>query len=54
MTIVRFYRKPGVSPAVCDKILRTIRTNASSDGVQVVGLESEVCIYVELSKNKGV
>jgi hypothetical protein len=50
MTIVRYYRQPGLGAAACEKLLQTIRSKPG--GEKVLGLKSEVCIYVEITKSK--
>ena len=50
MAILRYYRQPGISPAACEKLLQTIRSTPS--GGQVLGMKSEVCIYIEITKSK--
>ena len=50
MTIVRYYRYPGISPAACEKLLHAVKSKP--DGEKVFSMKSEVCIYVQIAKNK--
>lgn len=50
MTVIRYYRHPGLSAAACEKLLQKIRSQ--HDGDKVLGMKSEMCIYVEIAKSK--